>query len=110
MKPIKFLIVNDKIRVDSVSYHRHLLTPGDKFSQIKGGGMVEFEYNDENKLIRFDGGSADYGTFKRFDLKKAISQTPDLANSLETLGKLVCGDDFEICQCKVFVRDEEINL
>ena len=110
MKPIKFLIVNDKIRVDSVSYHRHLLTPDDKFSQIKGGGMVEVEYNDENKTIRFDGGSADYGTFKQFDIKEAITNTPDLANSLETLGKLVYGDDFEICQCKVCVRDEEINL
>ena len=108
--PVKFLIVDDKLRIGSVSYHRELLSYDDKGSRIKGGGIVEFENNDENKIIRFDGGSADYGTFKQSDIKEAITNTPDLANSLETLGKLVCGDDFEICQRKVFVRDEEINL
>lgn len=110
MKPIKFLIVSDKIRVDSVSYHQHLLTPDDKFFFIKGGGMVEFEYYDENKVIRFDSGSADYGTFKKFDLKVALTNTPDLNTTLGKLGSMVGGDDFDITKCKIFVREEEITL
>lgn len=110
MKPIKFLIVNDKIRVDSVSYHRHLLTSDDKFAIIKGGGMVEFEYNDENMTVRFVGGSADYGTFKQFDVKESIKNTQDLSHSLDLLGKLVCGNDFDLSNCKIFIREEEIKL
>lgn len=110
MKPIKFLIVDDTVRVGSVDYHRHLLTTDDRHSIIKGGGMLEFEYNDEHKIIRFDGGSADFGTFKQFDLKKAISQTPDLDKSMEQLGILVWGEDFDISKCRKFVREEEIKL
>lgn len=110
MKPIKFLIVNDTVRFRAVDYHRHLLTPDDNFSQINGGGMIEFDFNNENKTIRFDGGSADYGTFKPVDLKEAIKNTPDIESSLTTLGKLGYGDDFDISKCRIFVRDEEIKL
>ena len=110
MKPIKFLIVDDKIRMGAVSYHRYLLTPDDKFAIIKGGGMVEFEYNDNNKTIRFDSGSADYGTFKQSDVKDAIANTKDFDNSLETIGKIVCGDNFDLSKCRIFAREEEIKL
>ena len=102
--------MNDTVRLGSVDYHRHLLTSDDKFAIIKGGGMVEFEYNDEDKTVRFAGGSADYGTFKQFDIKKSIKNTQDLFHSLDMLGKLVCGNDFDISNCKIFIREEEINL
>ena len=66
-KNSKFIIVDDRLYLGRVDYHKDLLLFEDK-SSVKGGGW----FMQDSKTITFYGSSEDFGKANQSDVEKCI--------------------------------------
>lgn len=113
-KSLKFLIVDDKIRLDSVEYHRDLIKWTEQNLKIDGGGICEFIVNDDypgQKEIEFWNKSYDFGMANRAKTTEAFNNSKDeVLEILDLKGTLFFGDDFNIKEWPIVIYGEKIKI
>ena len=113
-KSLKFLIVDGKIRLDSVNYHRDLIKWTEQNVKIDGGGICDFfinEYCPDDQCIEFWHKSYDFGMA---DKKKAIeafnNSKDEVLEILELKGTLFFGDNFNLKDWPIVIYGEHIKI
>ena len=113
-KSLKFLIVNGKIRLDSVNYHRDLIEWTEQNVKIEGGGICDFfinEYCPGEKFIEFWHKSYDFGMADKQKTIEAFNNSKDeVLEILEMKGILFFGDDFNIKEWPIAIYGEDIKV
>lgn len=113
-KTLKFLIIDDKIRLDSVSYHRELINSNERNAKIDGGGICDFFINEdfpEEKFIEFWNKSYDFGMADKQKTIEAFNNSKDeVLEILEMKGILFFGEDFNIKEWPIAIYGEDIKI
>lgn len=72
-RPIKWILVNNEIRLSNCLFHRDLINDKyDRYFEVKGGGIIEVD--DNNKLIIFKGKSEEFGSVNKEDFNNALKE------------------------------------
>ena len=106
---LKFLIVDGKIRIDTVHYHRELLKANERHANVNGGGICEFRQEDDQKWVELWWKSYDFGVADPDETIRAINNTPEFMEILEMKGNLFFGDSFNLSEWPIYVYGKQLK-